>query len=215
MTVPNQPWERLYADIKIDVPGVTDAVLQQKLFQCAKDFIEQTNIWTEEVPITGMPNVTVYPFTLAGMGVPNRLMILYDPAISVPNNYRWVQSGVSMPIPGTIQVRYAPSTQVDWVAVIGKSITDPSDAEGYPELDADYGWIVDKYRMAFYYGTLARLEAQPAKPYSNPNLASAHNRLYITERSKARTDVLKQNTFGAQAWSYPQAFASITRKGWA
>jgi hypothetical protein len=215
MTVPTQPWERLYADLKIDVPGVTDAVFQQKLFQCVKDFVEQTNIWVEDVPITGMPNVTQYPFTLGGMGTPNRLLLLYDPAISVPNTYRWVQSGVSMSIPGVIQVRYAPSTQTDWVAVIGKSITDPASAENYPEIDPEYSWIVDKYRMAFYYGTLARLQAQPAKPYSNPQLATANMRLYVTERGKARTDVLKQNTYGAQAWSYPQQFASITRKGWA
>jgi len=215
MTVPSQPWERLYADVKIDVPGLTDAVFKQKLFQVAKDFVEQTNVWVEQVPITGMPNVTEYPFTLAGMGTPNRLLMLYDPAISVPNNYRWVQSGVSMPIPGTIQVRYAPSTQTDWVAAVGKSFTDPADAEGYPELDDEYDWIVDKYRQAFYYGVIARLQSQPAKPWSNPNDARRNNQLYISERSKARADVLKQNTYGAQAWNYPQPFASITRKGWA
>lgn len=215
MTVPSQPWERLYSDVKIDVPGVTDAVFKQKLFQCVKDFLEQTNIWIEQVPITGEPNVHEYPVTLEGKGTPYRLMMLYNPDISPPNYPRWIQGGVGMSPPGVISVPYAPSTEVQWVAIIAKSIVDPSDAEGYPELDDDYAWIIDRYRMAFYYGTLARIEAQPAKPYSNPNLAATHNRLYITERGKARTDVLKHHTYGAQAWVFPQGYASITRKGWA
>ena len=215
MTVPTQPWERLYSDVKIDVPGITDAVFQQKLFQCVKDFLESTNIWQESVPIVGMPNVNSYPVTLAGNGVCHRLLMLYNPELSPPSYPRWIQGGVGMSVPGVITVPYAPSTQVDWTAIIAKSVTDPTSMENYPVLDDSYSWVVDKYRMAFYYGTLARIQAQPAKPYSNPNLAAQNNRLYITERGKARTDALKHNTFGAQAWVFPQGYASITRKGWA
>jgi hypothetical protein len=221
MTIPKTPWDRLYADVKVSLPGVTDAVYAQELFRCAKDFFDQTNIWQEIVPITGLPNTITYPFTVAGKGTPNRLLIIYDPALSAnPNDRRWIQNSVSMQAPGEIVVGYAPSAQVQWEAVIAKNIVDPTTADHQPEIDDGTGampdatWIVDKYRDAFYYGTLARLQRQPTKPYSNPALARDNMQQYITQRGKARTDTLKKNSFGAQAWIFPQNYATVARKGW-
>jgi hypothetical protein len=199
--------------VKIDIPGVTNAVFQQVLFRVWKDFCDKTNIWTEDVPIDVVPDIFTYPFTLANKGAPNRLILLYDPATEDPNR-KWVQGGISMQVAGVIQLSYAPSTATTWVATIAKTPFDPTDSENYPDLDpADY-WIVDKYREALYFGTLARMQASPSKPYTNPTLAQANLRQYIAERSKARGDVMKANVFGGQRWMYPQSFATASRKGW-
>jgi hypothetical protein len=215
MTIPKTPWDRLYADVKVALPGVTDAVYAQELFRCAKDFFDQTNIWQEIVPITGLPNTVTYPFTVAGKGTPNRLLMIYDPTLSAnPNDLRWIQNSVSMQTPGVIAVGYAPSAQVQWEAVIAKNIEDPVTTDNQPDVDTADWWIIDKYRDAFYYGTLARLQRQPTKPYSNPGLARDNMQQYITQRGKARTDTIKKNSFGAQAWIFPQNYATVARKGW-
>lgn len=208
------PWTRLFSDIKIGVPGVTNAVLQQELYRVVKDFVETTNIWTETLPITGQPNVTSYPFTLTGKGEPNRLMMLYDPAISPPSVPRWIEWCVGMTVPGVIDILYAPSSTVTWNAVIAKTLADEVTTAGWPDIDTTDQWFIDKYRDAFSYGTLARFQRQPMKPYSNMQLSQDNQRNYLAMRNRARTDTIKQNAFGGQAWSYPQTFATVTRKGW-
>jgi hypothetical protein len=213
MTMPSSPFKRLYADLKIDIPGLTDAVLQQVFFRVWKDFCDKTNIWTEECPISATPNVLSYPFTVTKKGTPNRLLLVYDPAQKDPDK-KWVQGNIAMQVPGIITISYSPSTATTWNVVVAKTPLDPVNSEGYPDLlPADY-WIVDKYRDALTYGTLGMLQNSPAKTYTNPKLAAYNRQQYISERSKARGDVQKANTFGGQRWMFPQNFATTGRKGW-
>jgi hypothetical protein len=62
---------------------------------------------------------------------------------------------------------------------------------------------------------MGRLQAMPGKPYSNDKQAGRNYQFYVSERSKARGDVIKANTFGGQRWIYPQGFATVRRGGWA
>lgn len=214
MSTPTEtPWARVYNDVKMQIPGVVDVVLRQMTLQVIDDFFDRTNIWTEEVPIVVDPSTTVYPFTLAKKGTPNRLMLLYDPAMANPDK-KWVQGGVQMDVPGVITLRYAPSSMTTWNAVIAKSRNQP-DSEGYPDMDPSDQWIIQKYSDGIHYGVLSRLQASPGKPYSNPKLGAQNWQIYVVERGKARTDALKSNVFGGQRWMFPQSFAVGTRKGWA
>ena len=214
MSVPDTPWDRLYGDVKVEVAGITDAVYAQYLYRTVKDFLDMTNVWQETVPITGMPNTFCYPFTLAGKGTPHRLLIVYDPAMATnPNNRRWLPNGASMQRPGEIIVGHAPSSQVNWEAIVSKNITEV-DSQLQPDMDTDDQWIIDRYRDAFFYGTAARLQRSPGKVYTNAALATDNMRQYISLRSQARTEALRKNTFGAQAWTFPQSFATVRRGGW-
>jgi len=207
------PWDHFYNDIKIAIPGVTDAVMQQVAYQVIKDFCDKTNIWTEEVPIPVEPNLYVYPFTVADKGTPNRLILLYDPQLPGPDP-RWVASATMMQVPSTITIGYAPSEATTWNAVVAKTPVDPPDASHFPDLGAGGIWIVDKYRDGLTFGVLGRLMALPAKPFSNPQLAKMNYQNYIAERSKARGDVIKANVFGGQRWIFPQGWATVQRGGW-
>lgn len=213
MTVPASPWDRLFADVKISLPGVTHAVYAQELFRCVKDFMDKTNIWQETVTINGLANVLTYSFTVT-KGTPNRLLMFYDPATSTNPNFRYWAANASMQVPGVIVIAYPPSNPVSWRAVVAKNIQNPVTPDLQPDIDATSQWIVDKYRDAFFYGTLARLQRQPIKPYTNMGMSKDNMQHYIAERGKARTDAIKMNTFGAQAWTYPQTFATVSRKGW-
>ena len=213
MSTPNPKtvWSRLYDDVKMQIPGVVDAVFKQMLYQVWGDFTDRTNIWTEECPIAVVPDTLVYPVTIQKKGMANRLMLVYDP-LQVPPR-RWVQQGIEMTIPAMISLMYAPSSAATWNAVIAKS-TDEVDSDGYPALDPSDNWIVDKYGDGLHYGVLGRLMAMPAKPYTNLKLGAQNWQVYIAERSKARGDTIKSNVFGAQRWAFPQGFAAVNRKGW-
>jgi hypothetical protein len=216
MTAPIAPWDRLYSDIKIQIPGVLDAVQAQVTFSLFKDFCDKTNIWWEDIPVPVVPDVLTYNFvpTPPNKGAINRLLLLYDPTVNDPDK-KWVQSGVSMLVPGTIVLAHAPSTAVTWHAIVAKTPLDPVDTQGYPDIDAEFKWVLDKYREALTYGILARLQMMPGKPYTNAQMSNFNNRNYVSERGKARTDALKANVFGGQRWQFPQGFATVRRGGWA
>ena len=213
MSKPAEPWGRLYEDIKIQIPGVLDAVQAQVTFSLFKDFCDKTNLWQEDVPIPVYPGIMTYPFLIPGKGAPNRLLLMYDP--SYENNHRhWVQGNVQMSMPGVITIAYSPSEATTWHAIIAKAPVDPVSADRYPEIDTPYQWIIDKYRDALTYGILGRLQAMPGKPYSNSKAARDNTLYYNSERSKARVDGLHANVFGGQRWVFPQNFASVRRGGW-
>lgn len=214
MSKPAEPWARLYEDVKIQIPGVLDAVQAQVTFSLFKDFCDKTNIWQEEVGIRVQPNVTRYPFSLGKFGTPNRLLLVYNPTQANPNK-EWVQGNVQMAVPGVITISYPSSMEELWYAIIAKTPKDPTDGERYPRIDDCDSWIIDKYREALTTGIVGRLQNMPGKPYSNSKDAKAANQYYIAERGKARTDVLHANTYGGQRWMYPQAYATIRRGGWA
>ena len=213
MPVPNQPWTRLFSDIKISIPGAVDAVIQQELYRTAADFFDQTNIWWEDVPFAVMPNVLSYTLALAGKGSVNRLMLVYDPANAAPDK-RWVQGGIEMQMPDVINLSVSPSSATTWNAIVAKQLDEPTDTENYPDIDPSFYWVVGKHRDAFVYGTLGRLFMQPAKPYSNPKLGQYNSQNYMSERNNARVEVLHGNVYGAQRWRFPQGYATTARKGW-
>jgi len=210
-TVPSPPWDDIYKEVKVAMPGLTDAVFQQASYQVWKDFTDKTNLWTEEVPINVTPNVLSYQFTCVN-GQPNRLLLLYDPAQQDPDR-KWVQGNVGMQVPGIITISYSPSMATVWNAVVAK-IPVVRSSQNYPDIDTPSNWIVDKYRDGLVFGIMGRLQNLPAKTYSNPKLAMWNRQNYIAERSKARADGQKANVYGGQRWQYPQSFATTGRKGW-
>jgi len=213
MPIPAAPWDRLFADIKSVIPGAIDAVIRQELWRAVEDFLYETNAWIEEIPVIILPDITAYVVTPTSNSSLERLMIVYDP--QHPYGARnWVHSGISFSPPDTIHLAHSPSTETLWMAVFSKNIADPPDASGYPIFPASAEWIVDRYRDAFRYCTLAYLFMQPAKPYSNPKLAAVNSQEYVSLRARARTEINHANVYNGQRWSFPQDYATSSRKGW-
>jgi hypothetical protein len=215
MPTPTDPtYARLFNDIKISIPGAIDAVIMQELWRAIEDFMAQTNVWVEEIAFNVTPDTRSYVITPVGKGAIERLLMVFDPAQAWPEK-RWTQSGISFKPPDTINLMYQPSTATTWMAAVAKNITDPplSPMQPLPDIE-NASWIIDRYRDAFRYCTLSYLFMQPAKPYSNPQLARVNWQNYMTERGRARGEILHENVYGGQKWMYPQGYATIARKGW-
>jgi hypothetical protein len=202
------PWTRLYNNIKIAAPAATDPVIKQELMRVLVDFTQDTNLWCEDVTVTFLPNTYDYTFSVTD-GTPNRLMLVYDAA---DPTRRWKNNGFSMPTPGIIHCVYPPSTSSAWKVRVAKAVTDPVTAENFPVLAS---WIVEKYSDDLYYGVLAYLQGQPKKSYSDPQSARGNLANYMSGKSRARIEGIRQNTYGSQAWTFPQGWAATSRKGWA
>jgi len=215
MPIPNPPFDRLYSDIKLQVPGAVDAVIGNAMWGAVDEFLTETNVWVDEVPFQVQPNVREYVVTPSGKGAFVRLLMVFDPAAAWPEK-RWVQQGVTFAPPNKIHLMYSPSTATTWVAAFSKHITGQAEQATIPlpTTDNSIDWIFDRYRDCLVSGTLASLYMQPARPYSNPQLAKLHGALFTSKKGKARAEVLHANVYGGQRWMYPQGYATTARKGW-
>lgn len=210
-----EPWTRIFNRVKSELPAVDIAIIRQAIFNTMVDFTADTNTWVEEIPFTVNKTTLSYPLQVTG-GFPNRLLCVFranDP------NFNWADNGISMRVPGTIRLARAPSEPLNWVAAIAKACSDgtfdssvPPLATGYPIVDA---WIPDMWNDVVYYGTMWMLQRMPAKPWRDPAGAKENGALYSSGKSVARVDNMHKNVYGAQAWQFPQGFATISRKGWA
>jgi hypothetical protein len=215
------PWTQLFRRIKTSIPAAIDDVIRGETFQVMIDFTQDTNIWKETIPISIQPNVYNYPFTVTG-GVANRLIIVYDPATQQSSNYPpvWADSFISMRVPGIIALVRTPSAPVTWNVTVAKACFDnfmdttqvPPVKTLWPNIDS---WIVEKNNDAIFFGVMAYLQKQPSKAYTNPKDAEFNMRQYRSMKAEAKANDQMLNTLGGQAWTFPQGWATIRRKGWA
>jgi hypothetical protein len=220
------PFDRVFADVRKDLPSIPDAVVRQEIFRVLDDFTQHTNIWRENVLIQIVPNNYRYTFTTL-TGKPSRLMFVYvDPGLpyaapdtlpptappdAPPVGLYWPMRGITMREPGVLLLPRLPGNAANWIAVVAKRTAEPLDPSNYPVIDE---WIVDKYADTLGRGIIARLQFEPQKPYSNPMLAKANQAAYISGRSMARVNDGHANVFDAQNWTFPQGWATVTRKPW-
>lgn len=208
-----EPWTEIFNMVKVEIPGAVDAVIRQQIFSVMADFTGSVPLWQEDVPFTVVPNTLVYPLSVTD-GRMYRLMRVYK-----ADNPRqtWVQGGISMRVPGALRMWQTPSEQQDWVAVIAKACSNPvlagtpPKSTGYPAVDA---WIVQNYHDVIYYGTLAYLQRMPAKTYSSPKASADNMATYMAGKAQARSDNIRANVYNGQAWTFPQDFATVSKKGW-
>ena len=202
------PFDRVFADIRKDLPSVSDAVVRQEIFRVMDDFTQHTNLWQETLPVDIVPNVQSYNLPIPAEGKVNRLMFVYD--ISQPTPY-WPMTNLMMRVPGVLLLPRMPGTGATWNCIVAKRTYEPLNSDKYPDIDP---WIVEKYADTIGRGILARLMLEPQKPYSNPMLAAANQKAYISGRSMARVNDSHANVYDAQNWKFPQGWATVTRKPW-
>jgi hypothetical protein len=201
-------FDRIFADVRKDLPSVADAVLRQELFRVMDDFTQHTNIWQETLTVNILPDIASYVLPATTAGQINRLMFVYDVTQPVMS---WPMGGIMMRVPGVMVLPRTLGNSATWGAIVAKRTSDVDATTLYPVVD---DWIPDKYADTVGRGVLARLMVEPQKPYSNPMLAQANQKAYISGRSMARANDGHANVFNAQNWAYPQSFATVTRKPW-
>jgi len=200
--------ERLIKNARISLPGSLDDAILLEFFNVMDQFFRESSIWTEGIPFTAYPHEplgTVYYIEPESVSTIVRL-------ISVSNVNGFAQRCL-MSVPGEITFMYSPPSQepdVDYTytAEVALSITDPVQRDGYPEFPQ---WMLEKYHTGILSGLIGRMMAQPAKPYSNLQLAQAHMAAFRKTISVAGTESLHRNVNNAQAWVFPRSFSTRRR----
>jgi hypothetical protein len=198
----------LIDNARMRLPGALDKAIQFELFTVLDEFLQTTCMWTEDISVDVLPtsqtyleNPDAYKYDLVpDGGAIYRLMYC--------QNTQGMQQKVTMPEPGTLILQYAPSTADTYIVTVAKAVTDPVTREGYPEVPA---WIIGKYSTELLDGVLGRMMSQIAKPYSSPQMASYHTKLFRAGTARARVETMHGNVYRAQSWWFPQTFARRRR----
>lgn len=198
-------FEQLMNQARIKLPGASDAGIKLELFDVMKEFLKDSNAWTEDIAFTALANITDYILTPLDGGQIIRLVGVWDDKmIPVPS---------FMPTFGTLRLVNLASTvptQPVWTARVVKNVMLPTTREDIP-IGPD--WLLNVYSLDILDGLLGKMMGQQAKSYSNGQMSTYHLRRFRTAIQGARTAAIRQNTMGAQEWSFPTGWRSTTQRG--
>jgi hypothetical protein len=198
MTLQVPDINRLMDNARVNLPGALDGALQTEFFNVINDFLEKSNLWTEDIafPVTSVNVRGTTTEITPSAGAINRLMYVLDGD--------GCQRRMTMSEPGVLLFVDVPNVAATWVARVAKTVIDPIPTSGrlagFPQAP---GWILTKYNNGLLSGLMGNMMAQVSKPYTNPKLSLLHMRKYGQALSHARAEARHQNLFSGQTWRFP------------
>ena len=191
---PNEELERLMDNLRTRLPGARDVTIQLELFNVVRDYLDQTNIWSEDLEIQTRAGDLTYDLVPTGVASISRILSITD------DENRIVQG--SMDEDDVLTLVRDPDGKVLTVKVALTTV-DPTDRDGYPQAP---DWLWSGHYEAILEGVLGRMMSHVAKPYSSERMAIFHMRNYSGAISAARVDWVRGKRFRTQAWRFPQTF---------
>lgn len=200
MTARSDAVNRLMQNARINAPAAIDQAILNELFQASRDFFRDSLAWQRDITFTINPTLSPQNYVLTPTsGLIFRLM-------KVLNASQRAQQ-CAMPTLGTVFVVNPPSTAEVWTATVALiPVTVQGDLA--PDMPDD---LFGRWSSELTDGTLARLYAQPSKPYSNKDLAGMRASYFKSGVINARDAVNQQNLQGGQTWNFP-GFASGSQR---
>lgn len=178
------------------MPGVLDDALKLEFFNVLDEFCRTSYVWQESISFSVTTSTATYEISSLDDGTTLSLL--------------WVQNAdeinvnATMAEPGVVVLAQLPSQSQTLTARVALTVTDPvrlsGDLEGWPKIPE---WILEKYFQELLSGLLGRMMAQPAKPYSNQQLAVYHLRRFRNGITTARAESRRENTYDGQRWQFP------------
>lgn len=187
---------RIMDNLRVRLPGAIDDTIRLELFNALNEFFQGSNLWQEEIELNITAGTTNYDLSPSTNARVVRLMGL--------------RNSNDLPVRGAIDIKTdelelfeTPTQATSFYATVALTIKDPVNSEGFPVVPA---WIVGIYQPVIIDGTLSRLMSQPAKPYTNNQLAIVHERRFLSAIGLARAEAQRRYSYGAQSWRFPQSF---------
>jgi len=189
---------------RTELPGISKAGLHQMMYEVWSEFWDETNAWQNHIPLNLQEGVTEYPIFATDPGQIIRLLGVMD------NNL--INQVAMMADIGVVTLRDAPTNTtppVQMKATVALNVL-PVDDDNEPFVPV---WAEPLWGLTIYEGVVGRFCNQEGRPYSNDQKAIYHLKRYRDGLARAKTAVLRRNTFGVNAWQYPQSFRTRGQKG--
>lgn len=201
MAIAEQDWDRLLDQVDVKCPGASRAQIKSDAYDTLHEFLSDSSWWTEDISVPVTASSLTYSLTTSE-GQVIRLAGVVD-----TNN---MPLAALMPTPGVLDFKYPFNTSQTVTAVVVKTVSLPTGKHALPLGPAN---VLPIFGPGILDGVLGRMMNQTAKPYSSVRGAAYHLTRFRKVIAAARTSALRRNTFGAQAWIFPQTFRTTSQKG--
>lgn len=206
MSINKNDFSQFMNQARVHLPGASDGGIKAELFDTMREFFDISSCWTENITVAIVPAIVDYTLVPAEDGEIIRLAGVIDennipqsallPTLTPPT------ATMSLPVPQ--------SNPHTWTATVVKNVVLPVTEDSIP-LAPQFSLPV--YGLVILDGVLGKMMMQPNKSYTNDTYATYHLRRFRNGMAGAKTAALRRNTFGSQAWSFPQTFASKGQRG--
>jgi hypothetical protein len=186
--------DRLINDLQVQLPGAIENAIRRELYNTLDDFCRESFAWRETIEIPLVAGTITYSVTPAGTEIVRAYSIDHATLDVHDATYEFGEITFDA-VPSVAHV----ATPAYLVAALTPAIGQGADPEALVPGDM---W--SKWHRAFLAGTLARMMAQSAKPYSNPGIALFHQRVYNQQKAIATHDARSGGIPGAIMWRFPR-----------
>ena len=214
MSIQKQDVDRFMGQIRTKLAGASDAGIKAELFEVLDEFCDDTTAWQEQImlnviPATTSSNNLIYDLVPQQGGTIIRLLAVFDPnQIPVP---AFLPTGSQSNLEvGQLNMVNPVNTAQTLTVFVAKTVLLPTQKDEIPDFDQT---LFRRYLRTIIDGTLGRMMGHANKSYSNAGGSTYHLTKFNAGKAMARVQTQRQNTFGAQAWSYPQQFRSHGQRG--
>ena len=231
MPLSREDVDRVIAQAILSLPGASTPGLKSKLYIVIKEFLQDSNAWTEVVELPINYGQRFYRLTTLEGGRPLRLIGVWDhkrfPVAAVLPKFDVIELvhpvrgagngnyGYISPIypeswgPDAVNPNFPPSPYCYHAKVV-KNIVAQTTENDLP-LAPDF--VLGVYDTHIIDGLIGNMMLEPKKTYSDQTTAAYHLKRFRTGIQMARTAALRENLVGGQAWSYPRGWQSTSQRG--
>lgn len=199
-----QDLTHLFNQATVSLLGASEAGIKGELFDTIHEFFKDSSAWTEAITVPIVATTTEYPLTVQQGGRIIRLVGVWD-SNSLP-------VAAFMPTVGTLKLVWPTNQAATYTALVVKNVVRPT-REGDKNIPDAPDWLLQLYHSAILDGLLGKMMMQPQKSYTDSTLGTYHLRRFRDAIAMARVATARQNTVGAQAWSFPQNYRTRGQRG--
>lgn len=187
--------DRLLQQLRTVLPGATDIAITAELWEVWNDVCRDGYVWRETIEVPLVAGDQSYTITVSGAEVVQVFSVSHDTMDVSDVVYEF----------GTLQLISASPTAADvaegplaLVVALAPALDPGGDVEAWMPSD-----LWSQLHHVLLAGVKAKVMAQPAKPYSNPQMAAFHAREYRGYKAAEKRRVATGNREGAVTWTFP------------
>lgn len=199
--------QRLVTNCLTQLPGALIGTLKIEIFNAVSTFCREGNVWQETQNFSTKVDKKVYEIVAETPDAYyNKLLYLeaFDP--TDPNGEVTTPTQVAAYFNSTTTELVLQNTPTEVQRLRGTFAVVPRATDRLDQYPAIPEAFWDKHHDAILEGTLARMMAHAAKPYSNERLSIFHGRRFKAATSTAKNDLYNGDVRGGQNWSFPTEF---------
>jgi hypothetical protein len=200
----------LYDRARVELAGASDAMIRLAMYDVFQEFFNDTSLWTEAIPGLLQAGAVFYHLE------PGNPHSLGDPfpagkiiGLGGVLDMNGTPVAADMPEAGFLRLQFTQSNALSVFAVVIKNVAIPKSSQ-LPKVPK---WVVELYEPYLLAGIKSKLMFQPDRPYYEPKMATLQYQYFRQGVSIGRVRALRRNTYGAQAWVFPQQFRTRSQRG--